>query len=49
MTVIEQWINEAWFEKRKEKYAKEDIFNCDETRIFCKLIPEKTLKFKGEK
>ena len=47
-TVIEQWINVVWPEK-KEEYAEEDIFNCDETGIFYKLTPEKTLKFKGEK
>lgn len=46
--VVEKWINEVWHEK-KEKYADEDIFNCDETGIFYKMTPDKTLKFKGEK
>ncbi|XP_039755819.1 tigger transposable element-derived protein 4-like [Pararge aegeria] len=31
------------------KASEEDIFNADETGLFFKLTPDKTLKFKGEK
>lgn len=35
--------------KTTEKYIPSDIFNADEAGIFYKLIPDKNLKFKGEK
>lgn len=31
------------------EYAPEDVFNADETGLFFKMLPEKTLTFKGEK
>lgn len=46
--VTDNWISTVWptFEK---KYSPKDIFNADETGLFFKLTPDKTLKFKGEK
>lgn len=29
-------------------YAAEDIFNTDKTILFCKILPKKTLAFKGD-
>ncbi|XP_049947746.1 uncharacterized protein LOC126455998 [Schistocerca serialis cubense] len=43
---IQQWLTTIW-PKIREGYA--DIFNADETGIFYKLTPDKTLKFKREK
>ncbi|XP_061704502.1 tigger transposable element-derived protein 4-like [Cydia pomonella] len=48
MNVTNNWISTVW-PKLKIKYSPEDIFNADETGLFCKLTPDKTLKFKGEK
>lgn len=47
-SVVSQWIEEVWLEK-KTSYADDDIFNADETGIFYRMAPDKTLKFKGEK
>jgi hypothetical protein len=33
----------------REGYSDSDIFNADETGIFFRLTPDKTLKFKAEK
>lgn len=30
------------------EYAPEDIFNCDETALFFKALPDKTITFKGD-
>src|SRR6218665_893530 len=32
----------------RENYVEEQIYNCDETALFAKLLPEKTLAFKYE-
>lgn len=48
MNVTNNWINTVW-PKLKEKYSSDDIFNADETGLFFKLTPDKTLKFKGDK
>lgn len=44
----QEWITTVWPNVR-EGYADCDIFNADETGIFYRLTPDKTLKFKGEK
>lgn len=31
-----------------QQFTPENIFNCDETGLFCKLLPEKTLAFAGD-
>jgi len=41
-----------WLEKNKDvllKYKPNDIFNCDESGLFFKMLPNKTVHFKGEK
>lgn len=48
MNVTNNWISTVW-PKLKIKYSPEDIFNTDETGLFFKLTPDKTLKFKEEK
>lgn len=44
---VDKWLNEVWA-KVKNDYASDDIFNIDETGVFYNLMPDKTLKFKGE-
>ena len=34
--------------KRLKNYNEKDIFNCDETGLFYKCMPNKTLSLKGE-
>ena len=29
-------------------YASQDVFNADETRLFWRLLPDKTFSFKGD-
>lgn len=48
METVQQWLNEKW-PKIRENYQDNDIYNADETGLFFKLTPDKTLKFKGEK
>ena len=31
-----------------KEYKANDIFNCDETGLFFKMMPKRTLAFKGE-
>lgn len=44
----EEWLKNVFPEIRKN-YRDEQIFNADETGLFFKMTPNKTLKFKGEK
>ncbi|XP_031336955.1 tigger transposable element-derived protein 4-like [Photinus pyralis] len=48
LEVTNQWINTVWPGLRS-KYEKCDTFNGDETGLFFKLTPDRTLKFKGDK
>lgn len=48
MTEAETWLNEVW-PKLRQDYEDNEIYNGDETGIFYKLLPDKTLRFKGEK
>ncbi|XP_055910699.1 tigger transposable element-derived protein 4-like [Eupeodes corollae] len=41
--VVDDWP------KEREGYTDNQIFNIDETRLFYKMTPNRTLKFKGEK
>lgn len=34
--------------KLRKGYNDAEIFNCDETGLFYKMLPDKTFKFKGE-
>ncbi|GBP89083.1 Tigger transposable element-derived protein 4 [Eumeta japonica] len=45
--VTEKWLSHKW-PALSEGYTPEEIFNADETGLFYNLIPDKTLKFKGE-
>ena len=42
------WLKDIWPDLHK-KYKKEDIFNCDETGLFFRMIPNGTLAFKHDK
>lgn len=41
------WLEDKW-PNIAENYSCEDIFNGDETGLFYKMTPDRTLKFKGE-
>lgn len=45
---VQHWIKNVWPEIRKG-YNDSDIFNADETGLFYKLTPDRTLRFKQEK
>ena len=45
---VNDWLINKWPNIR-ENYSENDIFNGDETGLFFKLTPDKTLKFKEEK
>lgn len=47
MNVVSDWFCTIWPDLRNN-YDSNDIFNADETGLFYKLTPDKTLKFKGE-
>lgn len=47
-TITDSWLEKVW-PGLKARYSAEDIFNADETGLFYKLTPNKTLKFKSEK
>ncbi|XP_045461753.1 tigger transposable element-derived protein 4-like [Harmonia axyridis] len=41
------WLTTVWPNLRRQ-FSNEEIFNADETGFFYKLLPDRTLKFKGE-
>jgi hypothetical protein len=43
-----EWLTAVW-PNVLEGFADNDIFNADETGIFFRLTPDRTLKFKGER
>lgn len=45
---IREWLQSVW-KDAKEGYAENDIFNCDESASFYKLLPNKSLHRKGER
>lgn len=45
--IVSDWIQNKW-PLLRQNFRDEDIFNCDETGLFYKLTPDRTLKFKGE-
>jgi hypothetical protein len=47
MNVVDDWLSTIWPDICNN-YNSKDIFNADETWLFYKLTPDKTLKFKGE-
>lgn len=46
LKVVEDWQKKA-LRDALENYSPEDVFNADETGLFWKLMPNKTLAFKG--
>lgn len=46
--ITDGWLEKVWPEL-KTRYSAEDIFNADETGLFYKMTPNRTLKFKSEK
>ena len=48
MNVVSDWLNNVWPSMR-DNYDYKDIFNADETGLFYKMTPDRTLKFVGEK
>lgn len=45
---VKQW-RESVLKNLLSGYAEQDIFNVDETGLFWKLLPSKTLTFKGDR
>lgn len=45
--VVSNWITTVWPQIRKD-FSEDDTYNADETGLFYKLTPDRTLKFKGE-
>ncbi|CAG9563419.1 unnamed protein product [Danaus chrysippus] len=45
--VCDEWINEL--QSLLKDYEPKDVFNADETGLFFKCLPDKTLNFKNEK
>ena len=48
METVEQWHQTIW-PNILEIYEPRNIFNCDESGLFYKLLPNKTLAFKGQR
>lgn len=46
-TGVEDWINSVW-KTVSVGYSPRDIYNADETGLFYRLIPHKTMEFKGK-
>ena len=46
--VVDQWLSDV-FPNLVEGYAPDNIFNADETGLFWRLLPDKTMAFKGDK
>lgn len=47
INIVNDWLQNSW-PLIKENFKDDDIFNADETGLFYKLTPDKTLRFKGE-
>lgn len=45
---VQTWLEDKW-PSIAQNYSCDDIFNGDETGLFYKMTPDRTLKFKGEK
>jgi len=46
--ITQNWLEKIW-PKLREGYTDYRIYNADETGLFYKMLPNRTLKFKGEK
>lgn len=47
MNTVNEWLTDVW-PNIQQGYQAENIFNADETGLFYKLTPDKTLRFTGE-
>ena len=47
-SVVTKWLTDVWPTLR-EGYSDDDIYNADETGLFYKLMPNKTMHRKGRK
>ena len=43
-----KWMEMVVWPKLRKGYDDAEIYNCDETGLFFKMLPDKTFKFKGE-
>ena len=48
MNTVGNWHKTVW-QNILQNYEAKDIFNCDENGLFYKLLPNKSLSFKGQK
>lgn len=48
MSTVDGWIENVWPNIKKE-FSDRNIFNCDETALFYRMLPNKTATFKGIK
>ena len=48
ITVVNEW-KEGDMKEILNKYKDQDVYNADETALFWKCLPDKTLAFKGDK
>ncbi|XP_060868646.1 tigger transposable element-derived protein 4-like [Metopolophium dirhodum] len=46
--ITQNWLEKVW-PKLREGYTDDQIYNADETGLFYRMLPNRTLKFKGEK
>ena len=44
---MEKWLTDVW-KILREGYEMDNIYNCDESGLFYKLLPDKTLNRKGK-
>ena len=44
----DQWIKDV-LKPTLARYSKKDVFNCDESGLFWRLLPDRTLAFKSDK
>ena len=47
MSQVSEWHQAIW-QNILQRYESKNIYNCDETGLFCKMLPNKTLAFKGK-
>jgi len=44
----EHWLTSVW-PRIQDRYAASEIYNCDETGLYYRALPEGTMCFKNEK
>ena len=48
LSLVDNWHQTSW-QNILQEYQPSDIYNCDESGLFYKLLPNKTFTFKGER